>query len=151
LLNNFFIFHFHFIQSTSSITTNLISGINKIRLTAIGYNGPNVDNLAWNEAADLVAQNLSSQEQAVTTPILKVSVSPNPVRGLAKIMWSAASDLPLEITLVDVSGKVHKKLSSINNAGNYFDLPVTGLPSGIYMVFIKQGMNNAFTRFVIAK
>ncbi|MEO6328911.1 MAG: choice-of-anchor tandem repeat GloVer-containing protein [Ginsengibacter sp.] len=35
------------IWSVSSATVNLISGTNKIRLTAIGFSGPNVDNLAY--------------------------------------------------------------------------------------------------------
>nr|MBA3675433.1 carbohydrate-binding protein [Chitinophagaceae bacterium] len=136
--------------SNTGITVNLLSGTNKIRITAIGYNGANIDHLAWSEIAS-AAQNISSQAQSVLATGLKVSVLPNPVVGIAKLVLSTSTDGPVEIMLVDMVGKVHKRLSYKNIGTNHFNLPVNDLPSGLYIVFIKQGMNNAFTRFVIAR
>jgi hypothetical protein len=136
--------------SYTGITANLLFGINKIRITAIGYSGANIDHLAWSEIAS-AAQNISSQAQTVLATGLKVAVLPNPVVGIAKLFLSTSTDGPVEIMLVDMVGKVHKRLFYKNIGTNHFNLPVNDLPSGLYILYATQGAENAFTRFVVNK
>jgi hypothetical protein len=132
----------------STITANLISGNNQIRLTAIGSSGPNVDHLAWSNAGATITKKSFIKESIVLNADLKLSVSPNPVIGTARILVSTSSSLRVNATLIDMSGKVHRKFSP-KNSSNYFYFPVNDLPSGVYMIFINQGSKSASARFIV--
>jgi hypothetical protein len=135
--------------STSSITTNLLAGNNKIRLTAIGYSGPNIDHLKWSSNAAAGATVLPSLERNMALTGIKITVNPNPASGTAHIYTNNLSALPVEITMVDVSGKVYGNLSVKNNGNGHLAIPVHHLPSGLYIVFVKQGNESASAKLVI--
>jgi hypothetical protein len=141
---------------TATFTANVISGANKIKLTAIGSSGGNIDHLSWNEVSSGISasiKNISVVPTELSATIvstnLTASVLPNPVSGKAKLLLKTSSDLPVQVTVIDILGKVHKNLSYEKRNAGYLDFSVNELPSGHYFIIVKQGSERATTRFVV--
>jgi len=144
--------------STATFTANLVSGANKIKLTAIGSSGGNIDHLAWNEVSSGLSAPLKNinvvpteLSASIISTNLVASVLPNPVSGKAKLLLKTSSVLPVEIIIVDISGKVHKNLFFKNRRAGYLDFSVNELPSGSYFIIVKQGSERTIARFVVEK
>ncbi len=144
--------------STATFTANFVSGANKIKLTAIGSSGGNIDHLAWNETASSLSTPIkdisvvpTDLSASIVSTNLRASIVPNPVRGNAKLLVKASSDLDVKIIIVDILGKVHKNLSYKNHRSGYLDFSVNELPSGHYFIIIKQGSERTTARFVVEK
>lgn len=139
--------------STISYKTNLNAGSNKIRLTATGSNGPNIDNLV---VSDIVSTNaittaselrLVSDEASPTN--FAVSVAPNPASGKVKISWGRASDEWVQIAITDLSGHVHKQVAVPPNSTEQTDFSVAHLPAGLYIVSARQGKEQASAKLLV--
>ncbi len=138
--------------SSASVNANLISGLNKIRLTAIGYSGANMDHLAWSQSTTTISSAFVMQEQELLPADLKVFVTPNPAVDVIKVKVFSSSVLPVELELVDMSGKSQSKYVIKNSfITNTLNIPIAHLPSGIYLIILKQGTQTSTARFIVAK
>lgn len=141
--------------NTVSLSANLKAGVNKIRLTAIGYSGGNFDHLVVRPPGATTAQSSVLQANlsriaTETNANLRITVSPNPATGVAKVIWQATTNDPATITLSDATGRIRKSLTVANSNGQY-DISVHNLPAGLYLVFLRQGNKQAATRLLVAK
>jgi hypothetical protein len=141
--------------SSIMYTVKLKSGPNKIKLTAIGSSGPNIDHLAWKEIFSSLNKPLNDipvafRNSAISLSTnLNASVIPNPVSGHAKLFVETSFDIPVDIVIIDVLGIVHTKLFFKNRKPGYLDFSVNELPAGTYFIIAHQGTKKATTRFVV--
>jgi hypothetical protein len=138
--------------STVSITTNLIAGMNKIRLTAIGSSGANIDNLVWsNVTAVSSVASIQTQDNATTdaTTSFRASVAPNPASGTAKLTINRLSEDPVEITITNASGCIYKVIPVKNMSTGQFEFSLRNLPSGLYMILVRQGNEQTSIKLVV--
>lgn len=139
--------------SDVSITTNLNEGDNKIRLTAIGFSGANIDHLVWSDA-DAESKIGYSKKQSLASRIstsrnFAISVSPNPTSGAAKLKWNNSSEAPAEIVITDALGGIRKTFLVRNSNAGQFDFSVQDLPSGLYLIFLRQGKEQQSTKLLV--
>lgn len=127
---------------------NLKSGINKVRLTAIGESGPNVDYLAYttNEKA---ARGITNNNALKSGEFLKAYVSPNPAYGNARLVLTSASNLPVEMELSDMLGKRYKEMKFLSNSTNTYNFYVGDLSAGIYIIKVRQGTTLKTTKLLV--
>lgn len=140
--------------AVSSASANLIAGINKIRLTTIGSNGPNVDNLTLSIPGSIQpAQSFVAGEKVLTRPdnILKAIISPNPVRGNAKLVLMASSGLPVHFDVADMSGRTYRLVHFVHKEANNYTFSVSSLPAGAYIISAKQGQLTAYAKLIVTK
>src|SRR5205085_4929754 len=139
--------------SVSSTTANLIAGANKVRLTAMGSSGPNVDNLVFscNNSMPSVQRPLLAENLLhASTDFLSAYVAPNPVSNKTTLILSASSHLPVNLQLIDMLGRRHKALKLITGGSNSFNLSVNDLPPGSYIIILKQGNLSTHARLIVA-
>jgi hypothetical protein len=70
---------------------------------------------------------------------IEVSASPNPFPGRLKLTFTPAPARPLDLTMVDVSGKIVWSGRSSSGSGS-FDVDATGLPDGMYLLHVRDGV-----------
>ena len=140
--------------SVTNYTVNLVAGPNKIKLTAIGFSGANIDHLEWHE----ISSNLNAPLKEITIATdsltslstkLTASIIPNPVSGRARLFVEPSFDLPIGIIIVDILGRIHKKISFKTHRTGYLDFSVNELPPGTYFIIVTQGIKRANARFVV--
>jgi hypothetical protein len=142
--------------STVSVAANLNSGANKVRLTAIGSSGANVDHLAvWpGTMLSSIAASPQIRENFISTALPKdfnVSVAPNPASGMVKLLWNNISDALVEVRITDASGIIRKAFVTRNSNNGQFDFTVSDLPDGFYIIFAKQGNEQASAKLLVKK
>gem|GEM_PF-1709217 len=81
------------------------------------------------------------------TPTAAVAVRPNPCRGLATVEFSRPLAKPMQVTLVDVTGRVKQAVPMAAGA-RMVELDLRGTPSGIY--FVRAGTGPA-ARLVVQR
>lgn len=127
--------------SVASATVTLNAGMNRIRLTANGKSGANLDHLAWKDAASASSQQTVAQSKniaSISKKALAVSVTPNPASGVVRLQVQKPSDGPVQIRLYNSAGKLLKTIFLAKEAC-CLDLPLAGYPSGLYMISAVQG------------
>ena len=142
--------------STTSVTTNLKAGSNKVRLTAIGYSGANLDHLKVSTGTTSMSIEASSlREPSIATPESKkefsVSVAPNPASGMVKLFWNNVSNGPVEVHITDASGVIRRSFVVKTSNNNQFDFSVSDLPAGLYFVFVRQEKEQASTKLLVKR
>ncbi|MEJ7683695.1 MAG: carbohydrate-binding protein [Segetibacter sp.] len=138
--------------SSVPVTVNLKAGVNTVRLSAIGYSGPNVDHLTYgNDTTVLPAKKLVTEKTTIpkTSGLIKAYVSPNPASGNVKLVLNALSQLPVEMEVIDMLGKTYRKMKFFRGNSNSFDFSVKDLATGIYIIKIKQGNNFGTAKLMI--
>lgn len=141
--------------STSSFTADLVQGTNTIRLTAVGYSGPNMDHLAWKE----ISQTTTSLNKT-STPLseyitetkgkeLRAFVAPNPASDNARIYFNGNAALPVEMVVGDMLGRIYKILQLKNTKSGYLDFSVRDLPHGSYFIHLRQGNESSTIRLIV--
>jgi len=138
--------------ATVTAAVNLNAGINTVRLTAIGYSGPNIDYLAYaNDTSIVTAQRQALEKNRISasSDLLNVSVSPNPASGNARLVLNSSSALPVDIEVTDMSGRTYKKTKFSPTGSNIFNLSVNDLPPGTYVVKVRQGNNLKSTKMIV--
>jgi hypothetical protein len=139
--------------ATATVAANLVAGSNRVRLTSTGSSGANIDHLNWSDnttPSKISNSSMTAPEQGAAKA-LAVAISPNPVSAMAELRLHTASRLPVEVSVVDVSGKVHKRFSRSMMDAAPLPFSVEGFPAGLYIVFVKQGKETASARFVVEK
>lgn len=142
--------------NTVTYSASLTSGPNKIRLTAIGSSGPNIDHLEWKETPVLTTMGGRSESRILEEPNqqadqLKVLILPNPVRQIGRVLIKTDSRLPVEMILTDISGKVLRVLPVKIYNGGYLDFSVRDLSAGVYFLTAMQGENKITTRLMVQR
>lgn len=138
--------------TSQSITANLNTGKNTVRLTAIGYSGPNIDYLTYssdNTVSPVQRQTIDKSVILEPSDVFKAYVSPNPASGNAKLVISTSSQLPVEIDIVDMLGKIYRKMKFFKSSSDSFDFSVRDLADGIYIIRINQGNNSGIVKFIV--
>lgn len=138
----------------SSASAKLTAGANKIRLTTMGANGPNIDNLSLGSFGRAPSpQSFVPDRIPLTSSAngLKAVISPNPATANARLILSEASDLPVKIELTDMLGKIYPSVRVIKRAGKTFDLSLNSVPAGTYIITVKQGNLSTHARLILAK
>ncbi|WP_018617379.1 Kelch repeat-containing protein [Segetibacter koreensis] len=137
----------------SSVTTavNLNTGINTVKLTATWSSGPNIDCLTISDTTIQMANRTPADKSIILngSNSLKAYVSPNPASGNVRLLMTTSSTAPINMELMDMSGKTFKNMKLANNGLNSFNFSVRDLPAGIYIIRVKQGNNFATTKFVV--
>jgi N-acetylneuraminic acid mutarotase len=135
--------------SSAEAVVNLNAGINKVRLTAIGASGPNVDYLAYSSNSSFAQKGAAQNIIGNSTNLLNVSVTPNPASGNARLVLTSSSRLPVEMELSDMLGKTYQKMKFLNDAANTYNFSVANLPPGIYIIKVKQGATLQTTKLLV--
>ncbi len=136
----------------ATATVNLKAGMNTVRLTANGASGANLDHLKWSDAATPSAQPAIAQAKKTTREItkapLKVTVTPNPASGMARLQVQKPSDGPVQIRIQNSEGRAFKTFSMAKEMC-CLDLSLAGYPSGVYMISAVQGNEKATCWLVV--
>jgi hypothetical protein len=135
--------------ATVTAAANLNAGTNTVRLTAIGYSGSNIDNLSFAVDNSASRPALVRNGMPVSSDLLKVNVSPNPASGNTRLVLSTASALPVEAELIDMLGKTYKKIKLYNTGSNSFNFSVSDMPSGMYIIKVKQGNTLRTSKLIV--
>lgn len=131
--------------STATIAASLKAGINTVKLTAIGYSGANMDYLAYStDSLSLPAQRTT----IVKSNILNAYVWPNPASGNVRLKLNTSSILPVDVEIIDMLGKTYKKMKLLNPASD-INFSVNDLPSGMYIIKVRQGNNLKTSKFIV--
>lgn len=143
------------VWSIVSIATQLTPGINTIRLTAIGSSGANIDHLILSEevgtATNTFLKTSNKESIEVSGTKLSVTVAPNPASHNIKINWNPISEVPVEISLINVQGVVYKTVFVSNSSIGSYNLPVHQFPEGLYFVHIRQGKERSSAKIFIKR
>lgn len=136
---------------TATTNVNLNAGANTIRLTAIGASGPNIDYLTYTDAASIAAMQRAKAKNitAKSAELLKAYVSPNPASENVRLVLNTNSMLPISAKITDMSGRTYKTIQLFNTGLNSFGFSVKGLPTGIYIITVKQGTKFTTTKFIV--
>ncbi|KAA6438294.1 T9SS type A sorting domain-containing protein [Dyadobacter flavalbus] len=129
----------------------LKAGTHKIRLTATGTSGPNIDFLSLNfvsDNADLVTANslarLSAQESAASTAREdNLYAYPNPFQVQTTISYELAQPEEVNLAIFTPEGKQQAVLvNGMQAAGKYkVEFNAEKLPAGLYIYQLRHGQN----------
>jgi len=131
---------------------NLNAGVNTVRLTAVGYSGPNIDYLAYaNDTSIVTALRPALEKNRIpaSSDLLKVVISPNPASGNARLVLNSSSALPVDIEITDMAGRTYRKTKFSVTGSNIFNFSVSDLPAGTYVVKVKQGNNLKSSKMIV--
>jgi hypothetical protein len=136
--------------STVSLNTVLNGGSNTIRLGVTGGGGPNLDHLM----ISTVSSSLASRETvAEESSGRRMMAYPNPsAGGKLYIDWTAEHTAPIEVELINFSGKVVKavKFTDFQEGANTFSLDTEGMNNGVYWVRVKHGNESKASTVLIS-
>ena len=131
---------------TISINASLISGINKIRLTATGTSGPNVDNLkiTSSSSAKYEEQNIENE----------VELYPNPVQNqLQVVLWSDNKVVKI-LKILDSNGNtLFTKNLQLKAGKNEEEIDLSNYENGMYYLYISEynSRKEVIKKFIISK
>jgi hypothetical protein len=132
--------------SVSNTNAQLMAGRNKVRITAIGFSGVNIDHLVWSEGE--ITGGIASLSRSEISSSFKVTVVPNPVTSTARLIISGAGDSPLQIHVVDMSGRTISR-SPKNIGTGIYELRVDNLAPGVYTALVTTDTQIATARFIV--
>ncbi|HET7225636.1 MAG TPA: T9SS type A sorting domain-containing protein [Candidatus Eisenbacteria bacterium] len=88
-------------------------------------------------------------------PPLELGIAPaaNPARGALRVLASLPTNLPVRLELFDVAGRrvVTSTLPAIAGVHTFPVEEARALPSGVYMLRLRQGATNAIARVVLVR
>lgn len=121
--------------SNVTITTNLTIGTNKIRATAIGSSGPNIDHMVVSritQASNLARREAESIEHIEST----LTVRPNPARKYVTLDVPAEDGEAVTVYLVSIQGRVVSThtFEATSKGMNTFTINLQNLSSGPYIL-----------------
>jgi hypothetical protein len=123
--------------TTLTISANLLGGTNKIRATAIGTSGPNIDHLVVQKSTSPAI--FREEEENVQ----QVNLLPNPVFEGEILMVKIPSNEgdKIGLSMFDILGKKIADIDKIaeNNGVTKISLNTTGATEGMYIINVKVG------------
>lgn len=128
----------------------LKAGTHKIRLTANGQSGPNIDYLSLDyfdaspqaNSYDMLARTASPEFDVIGDVIDPQPVAyPNPFEHSTKISYHLPEKGRVNLTIYSLQGKKHAVLvDQMQEAGNHqTEFTANGLPGGIYLYQLQRG------------
>ncbi len=143
--------------NSSSFTKSLVAGDNTIRITTTGQDAGNIDYLSFtsspspNPIASIKERNnlfVDLKEDNTNSPI-KASFYPNPAQDQITIDLQNLKTGDVHVSLINMSGATIKKnLFNVSEEQAKFSVPVSDLPTGIYIIEISQNGNVIRQRIV---
>ncbi|MES2702076.1 MAG: T9SS type A sorting domain-containing protein [Bacteroidota bacterium] len=86
----------------------------------------------------------------VVSQAAKVLVYPNPANSVINVSWDGMLGTDVEISVVNVEGRrFHTQRVSANY--NHVQIPVDGLPSGLYICLVQNGVNKYYSKFTVVR
>ncbi|MDQ3292237.1 MAG: carbohydrate-binding protein, partial [Bacteroidota bacterium] len=127
------------------INATLNAGTNKIRATATGTSGPNIDHLVVTPI--IGAPEKVSPEALVVSSSLQIY--PNPANSYLNVILPFKAEEKYTLQLYNSQGKLVQLNSSVKPVmeQNTVQLPIANLPEGLYVVKILQG-ETSFSKVV---
>lgn len=116
---------------------NMAAGVNKVRLTANGFSGPNMDHLAIEIKEDEVLSTMS--KKAAPSAARYFNVAPNPVSGTARLVLNWSPEKQVTVQVLDRVGAVHKQIQVDQVKDRQILVPVENLPPANYIVVVREG------------
>lgn len=81
--------------------------------------------------------------------ILISSLAPNPVHNIAKLVISTGKTSMVDFKVYNISGMLVKQWQAMVTEGNnIIEMNVSGLPAGMYNLFVANEVSNSVSRFV---
>jgi len=94
-------------------------------------------------------------KNTLDTQNLFIQILPNPVHDELHLMFETTSEGPVDINIIDLSGKIcYQKKYSIISAGNHdeiIDLSNFNLNCGLYLCSVLNDQNLMYKKFIIAR
>ena len=100
----------------------------------------------------LITQTLSRPDNEVELKTFQLRLFPNPADKFLNIEWSAKSSASTSINIIDVQGRVIKKIQAgaiQKDAINRKTISLVGLAKGVYILELRTGTDVQVTKFVI--
>ena len=121
--------------SDVTITANLNIGTNKIRATAIGTSGPNIDHIVVSrntQATTLAKKAINMADNSAEELIVR----PNPAKKYITLDLQAAKGEEFKIYMISTEGKTISThtFKGTNNGLNSFTLNIDNLSNGAYIL-----------------
>ena len=102
-------------------------------------------------ATNTLLKTSNNESIEVSGTKLSVTVAPNPASHNIKINWNPISEVPLEISLINVQGVVYKTVFVSNSSIGSYNLPVHQFPEGLYFIHIRQGKEKSSAKIFIKR
>jgi hypothetical protein len=136
---------------TVALNAPLKAGTNKVRLTATGQSGANLDYLRVEPAGATSTATLAARAAAPDTE--KWRVYPNPASGSFTIEVAAAAAASAQVSIMDLSGRTVRSFRYALDGGETDRQHSTeGLQNGVYLIRIESATQEVTThRLLIAR
>ncbi|MBC8082357.1 MAG: T9SS type A sorting domain-containing protein, partial [Hymenobacter sp.] len=135
--------------ATASAPATLNAGPNKVRLTATGSNGPNVDYLTVTPGATQ-SRALATASAGPKPAAGRLSVFPNPASGTVQLVLDSELAGAVQVTVTDALGRIQQRVEFMKTRGRFaHDLPLGRLAAGSYIVALDQGNSRSFARLSV--
>ena len=102
--------------------------------------------------ADLITATAKSSNTIETNVAKDFKIFPNPTTLYLNIEWSAKTSAPTSISIVDVQGKVIKKVQAgliQQNTINRKTISLNGLAKGVYILELRTGTDIQVSKFLV--
>lgn len=98
----------------------------------------------------IIANTVAVTNENITTLHNSVQVYPNPTVSYITVDMKNKTNAPIEINLFDAGiGRLHKQLRiEKGNSSEMKKIDISTLPTGVYILEIKQGNDRAFRKIV---
>ena len=103
--------------------------------------------LAQSTALTLYQQSVVALHEAVVFNKEKIHISPNPVSDKLVLTLPFSVGTKLNVSVLSVNGQIMLE-KSIYTEGGYFEMNVSALLSGIYIVTVQSDKQKSVARFV---
>jgi hypothetical protein len=130
--------------SVVKVPVTLAAGSRKVRLSANGTPGPNIDYL---EVGVLTATRQGLNQALAPTSRPEGVLSPNPATEQVQLRLSTHQALHVQV--ISPIGKVVRQFRFAPSPTGTYDLPLAGLPRGVYQVQVQGPPKPFVTRLVV--
>jgi hypothetical protein len=130
--------------SVVKVPVTLAAGARKVRLSANGTPGPNLDYL---EVGVLTATRQGPDLALAPTDQPEGVLSPNPASDRAQL--ALTTHQALHVQVISPVGKVMRQFRFAPSPTGTYDLPLAGLPRGVYLVQVQGPAKPFVTRLVV--
>jgi|GEM_PF-2942260 len=130
--------------SVVKVPVTLAAGTRKVRLSANGTSGPNLDYL---EIGVLTAARQGPALTATPADWPESVLSPNPASDRTQLTLTTRQALYVQV--ISPVGKVVRQFRFAPSPTGTYDLPLAGLPRGVYLVQVQGPAKPFVTRLVV--
>ena len=129
----------------------MVGGTNKVRLTAIGSGGPNVDHLAFNYNNSIQSVQMPVSAESLlpeVAEVLSADVAPNPAKNILNIKPTGLQkNKQLSVSIISSSGIIIQT-KQFSSSTQTIRLNLSSLVSGVYTIKLVNGDKVLYKQFV---